>query len=246
MRIRLKAINSVRKRLPDGSIKTFHYAWKGGPPLRGGPGTPEFVASYNEAVAHKRDVPRGSLLSVLHQYQQSGAFQSLAVSTRRGYVALIQRIEERFSDFPLAALSDPRTRGVFMKWRDDLAAASGRRQADYAWTVLARVLCWALDHGLVSSNPCRGGRLYRGGLGSTTWTADDEGLFLAHAPEHVHLALLLALWTGQRQGDLLRLPWSRLRQSKGGRRVLVPLRSAPQGSTRRCQTEPDCGRAGQS
>jgi integrase len=37
------------------------------------------------------------------------------------------------------------------------------------------------------------------------------------------LPLLLALWTGQRQGDLLRLPWSaydgehiRLRQSKTG------------------------------
>jgi integrase len=52
----------------------------------------------------------------------------------------------------------------------------------------------------------------------------------AHAPEHLHLALLLALWTGQRQGDLLRLSWSaydgthiRLRQSKGGRRVLVPV-----------------------
>jgi hypothetical protein len=39
----------------------------------------------------------------------------------------------------------------------------------------------------------------------------------------LHLPLLLALWTGQRQGDLLRLPWSaydgehvRLRQSKTG------------------------------
>jgi integrase len=44
------------------------------------------------------------------------------------------------------------------------------------------------------------------------------------------LPLLLALWTGQRQGDLLRLPWSsyngktiRLRQSKAGRRVVVPV-----------------------
>jgi integrase len=232
MRIRLKGINSVRKRLADGSTKTFYYAWKGGPPLRGDPGTPEFVGSYNEAVARKREVPRGSLLSMLQQYQQSDAFQGLAVSTRRSYVALIQRIELRFSDFPLAALSDPRTRGVFMKWRDDVAAASGRRQADYAWTVLARVLSWAFDRGLVSSNPCKsGGRLYRGGSRvDNIWTADDEGLFLTHAPEHLHLALLLALWTGQRQGDLLRLPWSaydgthiRLRQSKGGRRVLVPV-----------------------
>lgn len=47
----------------------------------------------------------------------------------------------------------------------------------------------------------------------------------AVASEELKLALVLALWTGQRQGDLLRLPWSlydgthiRLRQSKTGRR----------------------------
>jgi len=40
---------------------------------------------------------------------------------------------------------------------------------------------------------------------------------------------MLAVWTGQRQGDLLDLTWSaydgaqlRVKQSKGGRRVLVP------------------------
>ena len=46
----------------------------------------------------------------------------------------------------------------------------------------------------------------------------------------MRLPLLLGLWTGQRQGDLLRLPWSaydgthiRLRQSKGGVRVIIPV-----------------------
>ena len=41
---------------------------------------------------------------------------------------------------------------------------------------------------------------------------------------------MLALWTGQRQGDLLRLPWSgydgkhiRLRQRKTGARVVIPV-----------------------
>jgi hypothetical protein len=53
MRIRLKGINSTRKKFADGSWRTYYYAWKGGPPLRGEPGTPEFVASYNEAVARK-------------------------------------------------------------------------------------------------------------------------------------------------------------------------------------------------
>jgi len=72
MRIRLKGINWKRKRLADGSIKTYYWAWKGGPPLRGEPGTPEFVHSYNEAIATKAATPQGMLLSVLQSYQASG------------------------------------------------------------------------------------------------------------------------------------------------------------------------------
>jgi integrase len=232
MRIRLKGINVVRKRLADGSTRAYYYAWKGGPALRGEPGTPEFVASYNDAVARKVAPPRGRLLSVLQAYQASEDFRGLAGSTRRSYVALITRIEGAFSDFPLAALTDRRTRGVFMAWRDRIAADAGRRQADYAWTVLARVLSWGLDRGLVAENPCaRGGRLYRSGArAESVWTAIDEAAFLERAPAHLHLALSLALWLGQRQGDLLRLPWSaydgthiRLRQSKTGVRVVVPV-----------------------
>ena len=53
MRIRLRGINRATKRLADGTRRTYWYAWKGGPPLRGEPGSPEFVASYNAAVATK-------------------------------------------------------------------------------------------------------------------------------------------------------------------------------------------------
>jgi integrase len=121
---------------------------------------------------------------------------------------------------------------VFFAWRDTIAAASGRRQADYAWTVLARVLSWSLNRGHIGINPCeRGGRLYRGGSRvEKIWTKADEAAFLERAPAHLHLPLLMALWTGQRQGDLLRLPWSsydgthiRLRQGKTGARVVVPV-----------------------
>ena len=62
------------------------------------------------------------------------------------------------------------------------------------------------------------------------WTDADEAAFLARAPAHLHLPLILALWTGQRQGDLLRLLWSaydgsafRLVQGKTGARVVVPV-----------------------
>jgi integrase len=85
--------------------------------------------------------------------------------------------------------------------------------------------------GLVAANPCaHGGRLYRASRTDKVWTADDEANFLAKAPSHLHLALMLAIWTGQRQGDLLRLAWSnydgktiRLQQSKAGARVVIPV-----------------------
>jgi hypothetical protein len=155
MRIRLKGINCVKKKLADGWEKIFYYAWKSGPPLRGELGSPEFVASYNEAVARKVVPPHGTLLSLLQQYQASPEFVDLANSTRRSYIAHIKRIEKKFSDFPLSALTDRRTRGIFKAWRDSIAISSGRRQGDYAWTVLARVLSWGLDTRLIDANPAR-------------------------------------------------------------------------------------------
>jgi integrase len=246
MRVRLKGVNSITKRLADGTLRTYWYAWKGGPPLHGEPGTPEFIASYNEAVARKVMPPRGTLLSVLQAYQASENFLRLADETRRSYAGLIRRnIEKDFADFPLMALTDRRTRGIFMSWRDRIANSAGRRQADYAWAVLALVLSWGLDRGLVTANPCvRGGRLYRGTRAEKIWTTTDEAAFLARAPANLQLALLLALWTGQRQGDLLRLPWSsydgkhiRLRQSKTGTPVVIlvgaPLKAVLDATPRR-------------
>ena len=188
---------------------------------------------------------RHSCYRCCKHYQASEDFTGLAASTRRSYVALIVRIEKAFADFPLAALTDRRTRGIFKAWRDRIATDSGRRQADYAWTVLARVLSWGLDRGLVAANPCeRGGRLYRGSRADKIWTTADEAAFLERAPAHLHLPLLLALWTGQRQGDLLRLPWSaydgkhiRLRQSKSGKPVVIlvgaPLKAALDAAPKR-------------
>jgi hypothetical protein len=203
MRIRLRGLNSISKKLADGTRRTYWYAWKGGPPLRGEPGTPEFVASYNEAVARRVVTPQGALLSVLQAYQASADFTGLAARTRSDYIKQIKVIEATFAEFPLRALTDRRSRGEFMEWRDRLALKS-RRQADYAWQVFAGILSWGQNRGLVLANPCaKGGRLYRGSRADKIWTADDEATFLKSASAQFHLPLLLALWTGQRQGDLL-------------------------------------------
>jgi len=230
MRVRLKGLNSRRKRLADGREVTYWYAWKGGPRLPGSPGSPEFVAAFNEAAKLKRQPPAGVLLSIMQGYQASDDFRSLAPRTRADYVKQIKRIEAEFADFPLTALADRRTRGEFLAWRDRLAIAS-RRQADYAFQVLARILSWARDRGITAANPCeRSGRLYRANRNDSVWSDADERAFLSAAPPHLHLPLMLALWTGQRQGDLLRLAWSaydgmtiRFLQGKTGARISIPV-----------------------
>ena len=58
-------------------------------------------------------------------------------------------------------------------------------------------------------NPCaKGGKLYHGTRVDKIWDDEDVARFLRTAPPYLHLAMLLAVNTGQRQGDLLRLPWS--------------------------------------
>lgn len=95
-----------------------------------------------------------------------------------------------------------------MRWRDDVARRS-KRSADYGWSVLARILSWALDRGLVDANPCeRGGRIYKACRAENIWTDADEAAFLAVASRQMRLAFMLALWTGQRQGDILTVTWA--------------------------------------
>lgn len=145
---------------------------------------------------------------------------------------------------PLAALADPRVRSVFLDWRDRRAATSPRR-ADYEIAVLARVFAWAFHRRLILANPIeRPGRVWRGSRRERIWTEADEAAFLRVAAPHLRLAFVLAPWTGQRQGDLLRLTWSafdgscvRLRQGKTRARVVIPcgepLRAALSATPRR-------------
>ncbi|WP_395832043.1 tyrosine-type recombinase/integrase [Elstera sp.] len=229
-RIRLKGLNRKRVTLADGRTVEYWYAYKGGPRLPGKPGSPEFVAAYNEAV-HAKIPPRLTTLGGLAQaYEASGDFAGLAPRTKDDYLKQLRKIDARFKDFPVDALKDRRTRGVFLAWRDELAKTAPR-QADYAWSVLTRVLAWSLNRGLIETNPCeKGGKLHKGNRADKVWSKGDEAAFLARAPEHLALAFQMALWTGQRQGDLLAMTWScydgeciRWQQQKTGVRVEIPI-----------------------
>ncbi len=128
---------------------------------------------------------------------------------------------------PLAALEDRRVRGEFKAWRDRYSNTP--RMADYLDDVGAHPI---VQHGSRPDRhqpvPGRWPALHANRT-DKIWRDEDVAAFLKSAAPELSLAMVLALWTGQRQGDLLRLPWSaydgshlRLQQSKTGRRIVLP------------------------
>lgn len=231
MRVNLKGVHTTYKRLADGTVKKYYYAWKGGPRIDAEPGTPEFVRVFGE-VSSGRTRTLHTLSSLIDHFKDSSDYNSLSDASKRNYNLYLALIEKKFGLMPIAAIEDKRARGDFKEFRDSFSATP--RKADYVWTTLARVLSVAKDRGKISVNVCeRGGRLYESDRAEIIWAADDIKEFCGVASPELQAALLLALWTGQRQGDLLRLTLSaydgthiRLKQSKGNSRIKV-LAGAP-------------------
>lgn len=235
MRVKLKGLTKVKKRLADGTIQTYFYPWRGGPLLKdddGRPlkaGDPMLHVAYTKAHAERKSGPKGTIASIITLYRESAEFTGRSEKTRADYLRYLDLIQRQFGDKPLALIEAPDARGEFKAWRDSMAATP--RKADYAWSVLGRALSVAKDRGKIKVNPCeRGGRLYEADRAEKVWSPAEMAKFLSVASQPLQMAMLMALWTGQRQGDLLKLTWHaydgqfiRLKQSKTGKRVRIPV-----------------------
>lgn len=234
VRARLQGVNTVRKRLADGTMRVYHYHRATGSPLNGKPGSPEFISDYGAAERIMRDRHAGTMIGLIRDYTLSPEFSKLADSTQREYRRMLTKAEAKFGTMPLAVLEDPRVKQDFMSWRAAVAKASGEREADHRLSVVSSMLTWAKENGRVFSNHVAGfRRLYRSDRSEMIWLPEHIAAFMAAAPVEMQRALILALHTGQRQGDLLRLTWGNydgsmisLRQGKTGRKVELPCTAA--------------------
>jgi len=134
---------------------------------------------------------------------------------------------------PNKALASPKVRGEFINYQEEIGR-DRPREADNRLTVLSAVLAYAARKGKISDNPLRGfERLYHANRSEHIWTEADIKRFMKEAPVELQRAMILALHTGQRYGDLIRLRWSdydgaalSLQQSKTSVRVDVKCTEA--------------------
>jgi integrase len=172
----------------------------------------------------------------VREYTLSIEFSQLATSTQAEYRRMLTAAEGEFGDLPIPALNQPEVRQEFLGWREKTAKSSGKREADHRLSAISTMLTWAVDTGRLSANHLKGfKRIYHSDRAEIIWLAHHIEAFMKVAPIEMQRALILALHTGQREGDLLRLTWSSYdgntvslrqgktrRSGKQGRLVVVP------------------------
>lgn len=141
------------------------------------------------------------------------------LNTSRIWAKAEQRLRKRIHDHVV---------GILVRGPPDQRSP---RQADAVFGVLRLILEWGRDRGLIGLNHAtRPKKLYKADRSDKLWLPAHLDAFRAVASPEMRLALELALWTGQRQSDLLRLGWSSydgqrltLRQGKRRRKVDMPV-----------------------
>ena len=230
---KIKGVNKVKATLADGQKVTYYYHRATGRKLPGPYGSAEFIAALAEAQKAPPDRDAGTLAGLIRDFQQTSLWRKLAESTKAEYRRVLRFWEDKFGKVPTLALASKGFRRDVLKWHSDYAAAHPR-EADNRVTVLARVLAWAakdsdLDRNVLDTFT----RAYEADRSDLIWLPEHVGAFMEHADDEIGLAMMLALHTGQRQADILRMAWSNydgtqiaIRQGKTGQRVTVPCTQA--------------------
>jgi integrase len=230
VRVELKGIAKV-----TAKRRTYWYAWRGGPRLRGEPGSPEFIASYNEAVEQRRTPDTSRFRGLVTAYKASNEYRKLADSTKAQWGKWLDRIADYFGELRIVQFDRPeKIRPVIRRWRNQWADKP--RTADYALQVLSRIAAHAVELGKIAGNPCEGIKhLYNNDRSEIIWTDSDITHIKETCSAEVAQAIDLAGHTGLRLGDLVRVAWSHVGddaivlatgKSRQRREAIIPLYGA--------------------
>jgi integrase len=241
-RIRLDFVQSFIDR--HGRVR--HYFRRRGfkrIPLPGLPGSQEFMAAYQAALAGVTAEPikigasrtkPGTVNTTIVGFYQSAAFMNLRPITQSTYRGVLEAFRAKHGDKRVAMLE---RRHV----RDLIAEKAGRPGAQRnLLRMLKMLLNFAVEMDIRPDNPAAGVRLaHAKGDGFHTWSEDEIARFEErHAiGSRARLAFGLLLYTAQRRADVVRMGRQHIRdgvvhvtQSKTGASLAIPIHRAPSGN----------------
>lgn len=193
---------------------------------------PDFLIRYHEIHAQfeagqgaQDGAKARSIRALVERYRQSAAYRDLAPASRSAYAPILNRLSDKLGDRQAAAIR----REHVMAIRDKYAHQP--RKANHYITVLrqlfrlARLLEWRQDDPTELVDRVATPGEY------AAWSLGDVTAFLASEPAaDLRLAVMLALHTGQRISDVVRMAWTNIqdggitvRQKKTGKQVFIPF-----------------------
>jgi len=234
--IKLKHVDRFRDR--HGKWR-YYFRWGRGAriALPGQPGTPEFMAAYQSAVAGEptgaqrkvRGEP-GTFDRLVQDYFASPEFLRLAASSKATYQGVIERLIE--SENIGHRLVREMTRDHVRRMVSRRAGTPGA--ANEAIKKLRVLVHFAIDSGWLKEDATL--RIKKFGAGEHhTWSDQEIAAFEQYwaIGETARLAFALLLYTGQRRGDVVRMAWTdvqdaaiRVTQQKTGAKLWIPIHSA--------------------
>jgi integrase len=194
---------TVRKRLADGSVRTYEYA--------------------RSKVAPAKS-PADSLSNMIAAYQRSPEWDRLSDARKKKCALYFKRLSG-LGDYPAATVKRQHIRAV----RDAIFSTGKPGAANGFVNVASALFGWGVKADWLEHNPARSIDIIPGGH-LPAWSQAQADHAIADLPEHLRRLVLLALFTGQRRGDLCRMAWThydgeriRVTQGKTGTPLVIPV-----------------------
>jgi integrase len=195
----------------------------------------EWWGSYRRAAETKAQGPvAGSFSALAEAYKASPEWMNLSDRTREERERHLRGIEAMWGRLPVRSLE---VRHIF-ELRDSFAdrPAAGNNML----SSLSALVSWSVPRGWRSFNPCQNIKKLRIGEGYEPWSWEDIEHFRRHAPVYMWRVAALALYSGQRQADVLKMLWTDIAagridviQRKTGKHLWVPIHADLQRCLRR-------------
>jgi integrase len=228
VKILLRGVNTVRKRLADGSVRIHYYHRPTGQKLPPDPTSPEFVArlqELNRPVSAAVIDPR-SIAALIITYKSSPEFKQLAPASAKKYSASLERLRDAWGTLPARGIQRHHVLALRDKYAETPAGANHLVQ------VLSLLLSFAVDRNWLKDNPAQRLKRLKTGDGHRPWEEWELEKFREHWPAGTEerLALELLVNTGQRGGDVNAMVRTHYRagfisvvQEKTGARLEIPV-----------------------
>lgn len=209
MLIKIAGVHKVKMRLASGETHTYFYHRKTRQRLPDDPTSPAFaikLAELNATVAPRGDATAGTLGALIIDFKKSSWFRKLKRSTQSDYGRYLDVLKEMWGHFPVVDFQKKHVHALREKF------AETPRTSNYFVQVFRLLMSFAVFSGLRESNPASRPQMLETGPGHEIWSDQAIAIFKANAPKPMVTSMMLGLFTGQREGDLLRLPWSSIKK----------------------------------